>query len=307
MIADDIYDLCHPILADKELEEEDKVEKLEELLRKETALNGSTLENTILDALWRHRNASKPDAGEAPSRHIVIRKSSPAPWQLSRAHTPLASPPISSSPAIPPGFPSRPSFSRQKSTAPSPFVSPRPSPRLALAQLIPHSPNLNAYEFSDASPGPDIYGDYGSDNVDWLVADDTASNASSTGTGQLSAAAPEWVPQPDMGPYDILRSVLGDKKTNEEIEEALEKNSYDLGATIAQLSDADITEPPIISEAVQSNGSVLVGKPMNIEQVRPVTPNTGKSPIVCKYWLASGSCLRADCRFAHDTTSHVCK
>jgi hypothetical protein len=307
MIADDVYDLCHPILEDKDLEEEDKVEKLEELLRNETALNGSTLENTILDALWRHRNASKPGAGEAPSRHTVIRKSSPAPWQTPRTSTPLASPPISSSPAAPPGFSSRPSFSRQKSTAPSPFASPRPSPRLSLAQPIPHSPNLNAYEFSDASPAPDIYGDYGSDNVDWLVADDTASNASSTGTGQLSAAAPEWVPQPDMSPYDILRSVLGDKKTNEEIEEALEKNSYDLGATIAQLSDADITDQPATSETNQPNGSVLVGKPMNIEQMRPVTPNTGKSPIICKYWLASGSCLRADCRFAHDATSHVCK
>ena len=307
MIADDIYELCQPILEDKDLEEEDKVEKLEELLRKETALNGSTLENTILDALWRHRNASKPDAGEAPSRHTVIRKSSPAPWQMPRVSAPLASPPISNSPAAPPGFPSRPSFSRQRSTAPSPFVSPRPSPRLALAQPIPHSPNLNAYEFSDASPAPDIYGDYGSDNVDWLVADDTASNASSTGTGQLSAAAPEWIPQPDMGPYDILRSVLGDKKTNEEIEEALEKNSYDLGATIAQLSDGDSPDQHVTAETNQQNGSVLVGKSMNVEQIRPVTPNTGKSPIVCKYWLASGSCLRADCRFAHDATSHVCK
>ncbi len=307
MITDDIYELCHPILEDKDLEEEDKVEKLEELLRKQTALNGSALDNTILDALWRHRNAVKPGSGEAPSRHTVIRKSSPAPWQMPRAGTPLASPLISSSPAAPPGFPSRPSFSRQKSTAPSPFASPRPSPRLTLAQPIPHSPNLNAYEFSDSSPAPDIYGDYGSDNVDWLVADDTASNASSTGTGQLSAAAPEWLPQPDMSPYDILRSVLGDRKTNEEIEDALEKNSYDLGATIAQLSDGDIIDQQATSDTYQHNGAVLVGKSMNIEQVRPVTPNTGKSPIVCKYWLASGSCLRADCRFAHDATNHVCK
>jgi hypothetical protein len=307
MIADDVYELCLPILDDADLEVEDKTEKLEELLRKETAFTGSALENTILDALWRHRNASKPGAGEAPSRHTVIRKSSPAPWQIPRTGTPLVSSPISSSPVAPPGFASRPSFSRQKSTAPSPFASPRPSPRLALAQPIPHSPNLNAYEFSDSSPAPDIYGDYGSDNVDWLVADDTASNASSTGTGQLSAAAPEWVPQPDMGPYDILRSVLGDRKSNEEIEEALEKNSYDLGATIAQLSDGDPTEQQIPPQTTPQPGSILIGKSMNTEQIRPVTPNTGKSPVVCKYWLASGSCLRADCRFAHDATSHVCK
>jgi hypothetical protein len=307
MIADEVYELCQPILENKDLEEEDKVEELEDLLQKETALNGSTLENTILDALWRHRNASKPGTTDAPSRHTVVRKSSPALWQIPRAGTPLTSPPISSSPAAPPGFPSRPSFSRQKSTAPSPFASPRPSPRLAMAQPIPHSPNLNAYEFSDTSPAPDIYGDYGSDNVDWLVADDTASNASSTGTGQLSAAAPEWVPQPDMGPYDILRSVLGDKKTNEEIEEALEKNSYDLGATLAQLSDGDAAEQQTALETYPQNGSILVGKSMSMEQARPVTPNTGKSPVVCKYWLASGSCLRADCRFSHDATNHLCK
>jgi hypothetical protein len=307
MITDDVYELCQPFLEDKDLEEEDKIEKLEELLRKQTTLSGSALENTILDALWRHRNASKPGAGEAPSRHTVIRKSSPAPWQMARAGTPLSSPPISSSPAAPPGFSSRPSFTRQKSSAPSPFASPRPSPRLALAQPIPHSPNLNAYEFSESSPAPDIYGDYGSDNVDWLVADDTASNASSNGTGQLNAVAPEWLPQPDMGPYDILRSVLGDRKTNEEIEDALEKNSYDLGATIAQLSDGDIADQPVASDTRETNGAVLVGKSMTVEQTRPVTPNTGKSPIVCKYWLASGSCLRADCRFAHDATNHVCK
>ena len=75
--------------------------------------------------------------------------------------------------------------------------------------------------------------------MDWLVGDETASNASSTGPGTLSAAAPEWVPQPDMSPYDILRSVLGDKNTDEEIEDALEKNAYDLGATMALLTGND--------------------------------------------------------------------
>ena len=307
MITDELYDLCLPVLDDKDLEEEDKVERLEDVLKKETSLNGATLDNTILDALWKHRNASKPGGGEAPSRHTVIRKSSPAPWQMPRTSTPLSSPPMSNSPAPPPGFSSRPSFSRQRPAAPSPFASPRPSPRLALAQPIPHSPNLNAYEFSESGPTPEIYGDYGSDNVDWLVADDTASNASSTGTGQLSAAAPEWVPQPDMSPHDILRSVLGDRKTNDEIEEALERNSYDLGATIAQLSDSPALDQQASLEINQSNGSILVGKSMIIESARPVTPNMGKSSIVCKYWLASGSCMRADCRFAHDATSHVCK
>jgi hypothetical protein len=304
MLTDEQYQACRPVLEDQNIEEEEKIEHLEDLLQKKFALTGTTLENTILDTLWRHRNSSKGDEKEIVLRHTIIRKSSPAPWQMNRAPTPLASPPPSSSPALSSGFPvSRPSFSRQRSTA-SPFASPRPSPRLAMAQPIPHSPNLNAYEFSESSPAPDIYGDYGSDTVDWLVGDETASNASSSGT--LSAAAPEWVPQNDMSPYDILRSVLGDKLSDDQIENELEKNSFDLSATIASLLGSDPIE--IQPNSLSSNESgVLVGKSMAVNQVRPVTPGSNKSAIVCKYWLASGSCLRADCRFAHDTSNYLCK
>lgn len=304
MVTTEQYRACKPILDNKALEEEDKVEQLEHLLREEAGLSGSALENAVLDVLWRHRNASKGE-DEIAQRHTVIRKSSPAPWQMNRAPTPLGSPPSSSSPALSSGFPvSRPSFSRQRSAA-SPFASPRPSPRLALAQPIPHSPSLNAYEFSDASPTPDIYGDYGSDTVDWLVADDTASNASSTGTGSLSAAAPEWVPQPDMSPYDMLRSVLGDQMSDAQIESALEEHSYDLSATIASLLGGD--KPANASSASKEVQNVLVGKSLAPSNARPGTPGSSKSPIVCKYWLASGSCLRADCRFAHDTSGYLCK
>ncbi|ETI20467.1 hypothetical protein G647_08504 [Cladophialophora carrionii CBS 160.54] len=308
MISDEQYDQCRPVLEDAAIEEEDKIERLEELLGKEYGLKGSALENAVLDALWKHRNAQRGESAETPLRHHVIRKSSPAPWQVNRAPTPLGSPPpLSSSPAMSAGFPaSRPSFSRQKSSMQSPFVSPRPSPRLAMAQPIPHSPSLNAYEFSDASPAPDIYGDYGHENVDWLLADETGSNAPSTATGGLSAAAPEWVPQPDMSPYDILRSVLGDRKTDDEIEQALNKNSYDLGATIASLLGTDTADQQYTG-VPSTEAAVLVGKSMAVHPVRPASPSTHKSPIVCKYWLASGSCLRADCRFAHDTSAYLCK
>ena len=310
MISDEQYDLCRPILEDVNIEQEDKIERLEELLGEKSGLKGAALENAVLDALWKHRNAQRGETAETPLRHHVIRKASPAPWQLNRAPTPLGSPPpLSSSPALSTSFPvSRPGFARQKSNIQSPFGSPRPSPRLALAQPIPHSPSLNAYAFSDASPAPDIYGDYGHENVDWLLADETASNASSTGTGGLSAAAPEWVPQPDMSmsPYDILRSVLGDKKTDEEIEEALNKNSYDLGPSIALLLGTDTADQQYTGVPTSEAG-VLVGKSMTVNQVRPSTPGSQKSPVVCKYWLASGSCLRADCRFAHDTSGYLCK
>jgi hypothetical protein len=153
----------------------------------------------------------------------------------------------------------------------------------------------------------DFYGDFGSDsNVDWLVADDANSTTSSLGglsAAGLSATAAEFVP--DMSPHDILRTVLGDRRSNDEIEAALEANSYDLGATIASLTqDQEVDVFP----KQHDDGRVVVGKSMAMDQSRPITPSGhNRSPIVCKYWLSTGQCLRADCRFSHDLTSHVCK
>lgn len=308
MVSEELLDKSLDILQDQTLDEEEQVEKVEDFLRANTSLSGSSLENAVLDILWRHRNRSRPDSSSPPVRHTVIRKSSPAPWQMQRASTPLSP---HSNLGTSPGSTSwvqssRGAFSRPPlSSTASPFTSPRPSPRLALAQPIPHSPSLHAYEFSDQSQISEFYPDFGNDsNVDWLVADDAHSTTSSTGLSvpaSLSATAVEFVP--DMSPHDILRTVLGDKRSNDEIETALEANGYDLGATIASLTqdvDAD-------GLARQQDGRVVVGKSMIMEQ-RPVTPSGhSRSPIVCKYWLSTGQCLRADCRFSHDLTSHLCK
>ncbi|OGE55453.1 hypothetical protein PENARI_c004G08280 [Penicillium arizonense] len=310
MVSDELLEKCLPILQDLDLDEEEQVEKVEDFLRANTTLSGPPLENAVLDILWRHRNRNQPDSSPPP-RHTVIRRSSPAPWQMARSSTPLSP---HSNLGTSPGSTSwvqssRGAFARPPlSSTVSPFTSPRPSPRLALAQPIPHSPNLNAYEFSDQSQISDFYGDLGSDsNIDWLVADDANSTTSSAGglstPGALSATAVEFVP--DMSPHDILRTVLGDKRSNDEIEAALEANSYDLGATIASLSQ-DLETEAIAKQ--HDDGRVLVGKSMTMEQVRPVTPlGSSRSPVVCKYWLSTGQCLRADCRFSHDLTTHVCK
>ncbi|KAL4738717.1 hypothetical protein BDV11DRAFT_188938 [Aspergillus similis] len=312
MVTEELLEDCLQILQDKSLDEEDQVEKIEEFLREKTSLSGTSLENAVLDILWRQRNRTLPDSSPPPPRHTVIRRSSPAPWQMARSSTPLSphsnlgtSPGSSSWLQSSKGGISRPPLS---STV-SPFTSPRPSPRLALAQPIPHSPNLNAYEFSDQqSHVSDFYGDLGSDsNVDWLVADDAMSTTSSVGGlsmhGGLSATAPEFVP--DMSPHDILRTVLGDKRSNEEIETALEANGYDLGATIAALTQGvDAGAAPSLPD----DSRVVVGKSMTIEPPKSTsTPGHNRSPVVCKYWLSTGQCLRADCRFSHDLTSHLCK
>ncbi|OJJ97900.1 hypothetical protein ASPACDRAFT_80027 [Aspergillus aculeatus ATCC 16872] len=311
MISEELLEECLQILQDEALDEEDQAEKVEDFIREKTSLSGPALENAVLDVLWRHRNRTLPNASPPPPRHTVIRRSSPAPWQMVRSATPLSP---HSNLGTSPGSTSWLQSSRggyprpPLSSTVSPFTSPRPSPRLALAQPIPHSPNLNAYEFSDQSHVSDFYGDFGSDsNVDWLVADDANSVASSLGTPSLTAAlsatAPEFVP--DMSPHDILRTVLGDKRTNDEIEAALEANSYDLGATIASLSQFTDGEA-LLNHADDSH--VVVGKSMSMEQPKAVSPSLqSRSPVVCKYWLSTGQCLRADCRFSHDLTNHLCK
>ena len=316
MISQKVYDLCLPLLSDSTLEEEERTEKLEELLRKETSLTESLLEDAILSVLWRYRDSKNPTSVASPPRHTYIRRASPAPWQIPRATTPLASPSLSGvSPVPPPGLGGiPPSFSRAKSSTASPFTSPRPSPRLVFASPIPHSPNLNSYEFSEPNTQQNDYGDYGSDTVDWLVNDDSPSRPTSSGAGSgyesgLSGAAAAWIQpqQTDMSPYDMLRSILGDGRSDEEIEAALESNGFDLSTTIMSLmgNQETLEDQTLLPD---NDGHILIGKsmlptqPMTIHQSNP-----GRSSIICKYWLSIGACLRADCRFSHDLSGHICK
>ena len=316
MISDTAYESCLPILEDPEIEEEEKTEKLEELLQKEYSLSGKALEDSVLNALWRFRDSKSSSVSSPPVRHTVVRRNSPAPWQIPRA-SPSASPALSrASPAPPPGFGNAPpGFARSKSYAGgSTFSSPRPSPRLAFASPIPHSPNLSDYVPSEPSVDRTDYGDYSSDTVDWLVNDESTSRPSSSagsaaGTG-LNAAAADWVqPQSnEMSPHDMLRSVMGDLKTDEEIESALEANGYDLSTTITNLMGTQGEYQQDQGYFPESNGQVLIGKSMASSQPIAIDQTErGRSNIVCKYWLSNGSCMRADCRFSHDLSSHICK
>ena len=312
MVSDEIFEICLPILQDSGLEDEDKTDKLEELLKKETTLTGSSLENLILDVLWRYRDGAGSATSPPPIRQTILRRPSPASWRGSS--TPLSgSPRLGVSPLAPPGFVPT-GLSRTKSSTVSPFSSPRPSPRLAFAApAIPHSPNLNAYEFAnDTSPPQEIFGDIQIENVDWLVSDDAVSVSSSLGPPSgLNAAAPEYVSaqQSDMTPYDMLRSILGQSKTDEEIEAALAMHGYDLSATISAIMETQGQDPTSVSTLAPESKSVLIGKSMTPDgQKRPTTPSVPhKSGIICKFYLSTGQCLRADCRFSHDLSNHLCK
>ncbi|KAI6365831.1 hypothetical protein MCOR21_005993 [Pyricularia oryzae] len=311
MVSDETYEICLPILEDESLDDEDKTDKLEELLRKETSLTGNSLENAVLDALWRYRDGGNIAASPPPIRQTILRRPSPASWRANSG-TPLSgSPRLGVSPLAPPGFVPTPFGRNVVSSTASPFGSPRPSPRLAFAApIIPNSPNLNAYEFATDAPSQETFGDMQNDNVDWLTNDDAVSVTSSIGTGSaLNAAAPEYAPsqQVDMTPYDMLRSILGPSRSDEEIDAALAMHGYDLGAIITAFMDTvDSSAMQVAQTEEPKTNGLLIGKSMTPD-ARPSTPADQRSGIICKFFLAQGQCLRADCRFSHDLSNHVCK
>ncbi|EAQ92730.1 hypothetical protein CHGG_00965 [Chaetomium globosum CBS 148.51] len=286
MVSDETYEICLPILQDPNIEDEDKTDRLEE-----------------------YREGGGSATSPPPIRQTILRRPSPASWRGSG--TPLSSSPrLGVSPLAPPGFMPTP-FSRTKSSTASPFGSPRPSPRLAFAAPVPHSPNLNAYQFAnDDTPSQEVFGDYQSDNVDWLVSDDAISVTSSVGgSSGLNVSAPEFVStqqQSDMTPYDMLRSILGQTKSDDEISAALAMHGYDLGATVAAIMETQVQDNLALAAQAEEN-RVTIGKTLSPDG-RPGTPaDQQKSGVICKFYLSTGQCLRADCRFSHDLSSHICK
>jgi hypothetical protein len=148
--------------------------------------------------------------------------------------------------------------------------------------------------------------------VDWLVNDDGSNTPSSTsGQSGLNAAAAEFMQpqQTDMSPYDMLRSILGPGKSDEEIEAALAMHGYDLSATINAFMEGQLTEGTTLpAQASEAKNAIHIGKPMAAEIPRPITPaGQQRSGVVCRFWLSTGQCLRADCRFSHDLSNHICK
>lgn len=300
MATEEIFESCLPILKDDAIEEEDKVDQLEEFVRKQHKLSGKALDTVVLDVLHRSRNGGV--LSSSPT-HTILKSRSPAPWQQSsRSATPLGQSPRSATASPTPYAAQRPSFLRMKSGG-SPFSSPKPSPRFAFAAPnIPGSPSLDSYEFTPSSTTQDYFdfGSEGNHDIDWLVNDDGGSMT----PGEGGFVAPKTV---DMSPFDIMRSIFREDKTDDEIQKVLEESGYDLTTAIAAFMESQTTDSSFTAPVVEQEKTYLVGKSM-APSSRPMTPvGQQKSPIVCRYWLSTGQCLRADCRFSHDLSNHLCK
>lgn len=288
MISEELFRECLVILQDDSILEEDQAERISTLIASKTPLEGTALENEVLDVLWRHRSKGSP-AASPPIRynHTIVRRASPAPWQFGRVGTPTSS--LGGTPPMaPPGFP--------PSMRGSPFPSPRPSPMLAYSSpLIPHSPTLNNYEpvlnHELHNTPTEVYGDFGSETVQWLIGDDSS---------LLYGGGPTQ----NMSPHDMLRSVLGEGRSDEQIDQALESCAYDLGATLQLLMEQQ--QQHNMNQLCVATETTIIGKSTTpiLDKARPITPRNG---IVCRFFLSTGQCLRADCRFSHDLGTTICK
>ncbi|EQL01787.1 CCCH zinc finger and SMR domain containing protein [Ophiocordyceps sinensis CO18] len=110
-----------------------------------------------------------------------------------------------------------------------------------------------------------------------------------------------------MSPYDMLRSILGQTRTDEEIEAALATHGYDLSATIASIMESQTQDGGLVALPMDEPRSVLVGKSISADGRPPTPASQQKTGVICKFYMSTGQCLRADCRFSHDLSSHICK
>lgn len=303
MATEEIFESCLPILKNDAIEDEDKIDQLQDFVRKQHKLSGKTLDTVVLEVLHRSRNGG---AVSSSPTHTILKSRSPAPWQQqpSRSATPLGQSPRSVTASPTPYAAQRPSFLRMRSGG-SPFSSPKPSPRFAFeAPNIPGSPSLDSYEFtpSSTSQSQDYFdfGTEGNHDVDWLVNDEGGTQTPAEG----GFVAPQTV---DMSPFDIMRSIFREDKTDDEIQKVLEESGYDLTTAIAMFMESQAADSSFNVPPVEQEKTYLIGKSL-APSSRPMTPvGQQKSPVVCRYWLSTGQCLRADCRFSHDLSSHLCK
>lgn len=116
---------------------------------------------------------------------------------------------------------------------------------------------------------------------------DTVEDSWRDGTGYAQSDA--------MTPFDMLRNILGEENSDQDIEHALEKYGFDIQNILKLLMSE---EKPQESPA-PSDDDELQEEQRDSARV--------KEKIVCKYFIQWGECLRSDCMYSHDLTSTICR
>lgn len=218
----ELQEKCNVILDDDAVLEEDKIERVEEIVQEMyNGLSSSDIERMVLDILWRHRDEESRDHVSKHRAKVIERK--PATF-VQATETPL----------------------------PSDFTKLEPK-----KDLLP--------------PAPPQDDDEKAEEVSWE----------------------DW---DTSNPFDILRQVLGAENSDEDIKHALEKNNYDLGATMGILMEETNNNDDQNTTAVPSQQGVD-----NYDE-EPFTEKT-----LCKYFLQYQECLRADCKYSHDLSGRICR
>jgi hypothetical protein len=236
---DQLQERCEVVLDDETILEEDKIEKVEEIVHElfGSELSNSDKERFVLDILWQHRDKSKRTPAVRKAKARVVRTTA-----STKISEPVAKPPPSD---------------------PSKLEKPKP--------VAPVNKAAPAWE-------------------DWNYAEQTQDEA--------------------MSPFDILRRILGEENRDEDIQHALEKNEYDLEATLNLLmSGQEISEGGGEQQSDDHQKGTNTPSPYNISRNSPF--HDSRSPVqekvMCKYFVQFGECLRADCKYSHDLSSRICR
>ncbi|ANB12657.1 hypothetical protein AWJ20_919 [Sugiyamaella lignohabitans] len=237
MDDEELQQRCDVTLDDDSLLEEDKIEQIEQIVDEFYGTKNwstSDKERLVLDILWTHRNKR--------TQNIKAKSASTASVANSRRVTAKV----------------------VQTTISKPLINPPPSDP---SKLEPRKPIDLGNGFHNAgtrsSPSPQTtavsHGEGGANGANG------GANGNSNANASVNGEKSDISQQGAMSPFDILRSILGEENTDEQIHHALQKSEFDIQATLSLLmsksgdestDDSDITSStPASSAGGQSTGT----------------------------------------------------
>ncbi|WFC94667.1 hypothetical protein MBRA1_001301 [Malassezia brasiliensis] len=277
-------------------------------------MNDTELDAAVLALMLRHRDDTQI-ASPRPARRRVVGaaaspRTAPARPAAEAVRAAARAPPASSVAGEGAGT------AQPAVAAPTPASVPArdasdPFPRLsvAAASFTPSAAAAPAFTPRSAVPPPTFVNEVSESGE--ASGDDDEDDEFSPFASAKAAPADPLVPEPvfvpgaelavPLAPLDVFCTMLltehpelfGDElhTAPQQIQAALERNHYDVQATMQTLQEARRTNTPLIASALPGE--------------MPAQDALGGAR-VCRYFLA-GECRRSDCRFSHDLNKALCR